>query len=291
MEYFVNAENTTYNHWQLELLVGSFNYNKLQDKLTVALSESDSLSNYNFTKNLFQHKKLSMHANVGQLREFPEINSLYCLAWAVENNQLSQPFAVLKPHMVIQQEPQLEFSSYPEVIFNPDHFFTFNNIIEHVGQFWEWFAKDREYYEKKWVPMGSIVIFNNIPSSFFARTISIAETLAVRQLMNGRKIWSKTIELALAINLSDYFSKITIRGQYSLSTNMLGNSNNPFIDFEHGLPPVFNKSMFKFSPPNYSSFGDPFEILAQHEPTPAAHFISILAKENLKSRNFDLQDN
>ena len=42
MNYFVNSENHPYYHWQLELLIESFKYNKCEESLLITVAENDN---------------------------------------------------------------------------------------------------------------------------------------------------------------------------------------------------------------------------------------------------------
>lgn len=198
---------------------------------------------------------------------------------------LKQPFCSISSDVVLYHPLAISsFTGNSEIIFDPDPFFTIEMAQETVGPFWEWMNKPKSDYETRWVPIGPIMIFNHVPLMIFQRTIMLAETLALHQLLADKPIWKHTNKLAWAINLADYVGQIQLRGDYTLAMNMLSGGDSPFIHYKHGLPPVFNKTMFQYSPPNFASFGDPFEVLAAHSPTPASHFISQLAQSNLAAR-------
>lgn len=285
MEYFVSTENTPYYHWQLELLIESFNHHKIESQLLVALAESDAPIRADFCRNLFNHKRLYGHQNIGEIRGFNALNSFYSLMWSLEFNNLKQPLAIISSDVVLQNPLQINFNdNIPEVVFSPDPFFTIEKAEEEVGPFWEWVDRSKADYETKWATLGAVLVFNKTPFVVFQRAMFLAEKLALQQLVAGRPIWKHTDRLAWVMNLADFVGQIQIRGEYWLTTTMLGGSNTPFIHYEHGLPPVFNKTMFQYSPPNFVSLGDPFQILAANSPTPASHFISQLAQSSLAAR-------
>lgn len=285
MEYFVSAENTPYYHWQLELLIESFKYHKYENQLLVGLASVNAPANKAFCRNLYTHKKVFAHRNIGEARGYSGLNRTYSLSWAVEFKILSQPFAYIASDVVLRHPLNFPLvGTVPEIVFDPDPFFTVATIKEEVGPFWEWFDKPKSYYETKWIPLGPIMVFNQIPPTLFQRTCFLAELIALQQLLAGKPIWKHTDKLAWVVNLADYVGQIQLRGDYTLASNMLGGDDAPFINYEHGLPPVFNKTMFQYMPPNYVSFGDPFEVLSAHAPSPAAHFISQLAQSSLAAR-------
>jgi hypothetical protein len=283
MEYLVSAENTLYHHWQLELLIESFKFHNSDNDLLVCLSEENTTINPHFYRNISKHKRIECHENIGKAREYSRLNWLYNLYWAVRYEWIKQPFAYIPVDVVLKNKPNIQFSIFSEIMFCPELFFTQILAEESVPGFWEITNKTKSDYDQ-WIPIGPVIIFNNIPKEFFQRTIVLAEKLALKQIMENKPIWEHTDRLALAMNLMDFSKQIKMIGDYSLTMNMLDNGNSPFVHYEHGLPPVFNKCMFKFSPPNYVSFGDPFEVLAQHSPTKSSHFVSELAKRSIEAR-------
>ena len=284
MDYLVNAENTPYYHWQLELLIESFKRHNCEENLFICLAETDENINPMFWKNIPEHKRIQGHENIGKIRGYNALNNLYALMWANQFNWVKQPFVHIPADVVLNKQLNIQFSEYPEIIFAPSPFFTIDAAEEVVGPFWELFDKEKSFYEKSWVPMGPIAVFSNIPAYVFERTTILAEKLALHQLLDGKEIWEHTDKIAWAINLADFIGQIKLTGNYSMTMTMLNDGDAPFIHYEHGLPPVFNKTMFQYSTPNFVSFGDPYEILSQHSPTQSAHFISQLAKTLLEAR-------
>jgi hypothetical protein len=285
MEYLVSAENTPYQQWQLELLIESFKHHNCEKDLLVCLSESDTPIHPSYWRNISDHKRIQGHENIGKTRGYKGLNALYDLSWAVQNKWITQPFAFIPTDVVLKEKLNVGLQSeYPEIVFNPSPFFTLESAEEAVGPFWEVTNKNKADYESVWVPLGPIIIFNKIPEDLFSRAIILAERLALKQLLRNQQIWEHTAKLAWAMNLSDFVSNLLLRGDYKLTMNMLESGNSPFIHYEHGLPPVFNKVMFQYPEPDFISFGDPFEILAANSPTRNAHFISELAKKSLAAR-------
>jgi hypothetical protein len=285
MDYFVSADNAPHHQWQMELLIESFRRHKLEDKLCVGLAESPAPANANFCRNLYEHKRLLAHENIGGVRGYSPLNGLYSVMWAQQYNHVTQPLVVLERDLVLFRPPELLVGGYPEITFAPWPFFTPESAAEAVGPFWEWLGHRKEDYTLRWLPVGSVMVFANVPVFVFERTIVLAELLAVQQLVHGREtIWEHTDKLAWAVNLADFVGQIMIRGDYSLTMPVLAGGDSPFIDYETGLPPTFHKSMFAYPPPSYVAFGDPFEILADSAISPNAHFLADLARANLDSR-------
>jgi hypothetical protein len=284
MEYFVSVENTLYYHWQMELMIESFKVQNCQKDLLIGLAEEQTPIYEHFWRNMQEHPRIYGHANIGKTRGFEPLNRVYSLSWAVKYGLIKQPFAYIQSDLVLKNPLDISFDDYSQIVFCPNAFFTIDSAEENAGDIWSWMGKSKSEYDKKWIPVGSVIVFNNIPTEVFDRTVTLCEMLALHQLEKNNQIWKYTDRLAWAINLSDFSDKVVIKGDYTLTGNMLGSDNSPFIDYEHGLPPVFNKSMYSFSPPSYASFGDPFLALAENAPTPNAHYISELAKINLRNR-------
>jgi hypothetical protein len=287
MNYIVSAENTPYYHWQLELLIESFKQHNLQDDLLVCLSGEKIAVHPMYTRNTTNHKRIKIKENIGKKRGYSHLNTLYDLYWAVSQNWINQPFIQIPASSVLYHLPKIEFSTkYPEIIYSPTAFFRFENAEENVGPFWEILGKPKEYYQEYWIPLGNFIVWNQIPKELFLKSIIIAEKLALFQILSNKPIWDQTAKLAIASIISEEKEFICLKRDENLSINMLDFKNAPFIDYEHGMPPVFNKKLFKFDPPKYISLGEPFTALKENPSTPPAYFMSELAITSLKANNF-----
>jgi hypothetical protein len=283
MDYFVSIENTPYYHWQIELLIESFKHQGCQDKLFVAVAEGRT-HEFNLTRNLYSHPRVYQHENIGQIRGYAPLNALGALAFSIRNGILKQPLAIIPPDVVLYREANMSFEGFPEVVFYPDPFFTLEIAEEEIGPFWEWLGKSRKDFESGWVPLGSLMIFANIPTELFYEAIRLTELLATHQLLAEKTISDKTHILAWIILLMRFSSRIRVFGDYMLAMPLLGSGDSPFISYKHGMPPAFNKSMFLYAPPHYSSFGNPFNVLATNYPSPNAYYLSQLARKHLDSK-------
>ena len=288
MEYFVSTENSPYNNWQLELLIESFKHHNCEkDLLAIVAEEKNEFKPYPYY-NIENHKKLYVRSNIGKEHGYEPLNALYGIIWAIENNQIQQPFIHI-PIDVILSNPKYDYnfeSNYSEIVFKPNPFLTIEEVEKNVGPIWSCLINSKEYYEENWVPVGPIMAFNNCQKEVFYRTISLIQILAVEQIVHKNKIWKHTDKLAWAINLADLNEKIVLKEDYSLSTSLLSfDTKTAFIDFEYGIPPIFNKKMFQYLPPEYISFGNPYEVLKDAGSTPNAYLLSELANKILKSHD------
>jgi hypothetical protein len=282
MNYLVSAENTPYYHWQIELLIESFKYHSCEKELLVCLSGEKAQGHPMYTRNILNHENIKIKENIGEKRGLPKLNILYDLYWSTERNWINQPFIQIPASSALYQPPQLEFSGkYPEIIYSPTSFFTFEEAEENINNFWEIAGKPKDYYQKYWIPLGNFIAFNQIPKELFLKSIITAEKLALNQILNNQKIWKKTAKLALACTISEQKDFIYLSRKENLSVNMLDFKKAPFIDYQHGMPPIFNKKLFQFKPPEFFSFGEPLSILKENPSTPTAQFLSNLAKNLL----------
>jgi hypothetical protein len=212
MEYFVSAENTPYYQWQLELLIESFKQKGLENNLVIGLAHSDQPAQADFCRNLYSHKRIFPHENIGKVRGYPRMNGLYSLHWAVLYGIIKQPFVYIEADMVLNKPMNItpKPNNICHLIFCPDPFFTEDFAEENMGNFKHLLNKAKTDYQGRWPQIGSIIYFNNTPPELFSRAIMYAEILAYKQIRKGRQIWSKTDRAAWAINLSDCLGSIII---------------------------------------------------------------------------------
>lgn len=285
MHFFVSAENTAYYQWQFELLIESFVENRQQNNLLIMVAETDD-PGYRPAFNLPQHPNKYAHSNIGVKKGFKKLNQLYSLLYALENKLIPETYTILEPHIALAQPG---FDPFEEdrpraCIFAPDPFFTFDAAEKFVGEFWKIMPNTKDYYQRNWVPLGNVISIKEIPTDFVRRTIYLAETLILQQILEKKPVWEDSVKLAWALNLSDVVDQVYILGTYGITSTLIDTAQTPFVDYEHGMPPVFNKSMFTYPPPDRLSFGDPIETLSTLIQTSNSHYLSKLANKILEKR-------
>ena len=284
MQYLVVAENTQYYHWQLSLLIESFKKHNLQNDLCIFLVDSNEKTNERFSKNLIEHQNKKIFENIGKTRGFDKLNKLYGMLWAIESNKIKQPFALIPADVILEKPINLDLHEYPEIYFNPDKDFNFNYVKNSVPNLLEILNRENKKIENYWISIGPVIVFNNMPIDFFRMFVVKAEILALKQLIYNQKIFEKTDRIALSINIFDFMNKGAIKEDYNLTKSMLEYNETSFIHYEHGMPPVFNKSMFRYDPPDYASFGDPYEAILENPATPSAYLMSELVKNIIEKK-------
>lgn len=282
MNYLVSLENQAEYQWQIELLLESFKIHNLSNDLLLTVTKSDLPSSALFCRNLSQHKRVVGFENIGELRGYPKLNKYYNLMWSQMAKLIQQPFLVTDPDVVLRNPVNYSFTSYPQFIFSPDLEFNFDLVVSNIGNFWEWIEKDKDLFLKNWIPLGGISIFSNIPLEFFVLVVERIEFLAIKQLMEKKKIWEHTDKLGLISVLLENLQNINCKGDYNLSSPVFGSEAN-FISYEKGIPPTFHKCMFTYKDDMFS-FGDPIEILSKTFPSPNASYLAGIAEGCVKNR-------
>ena len=283
MHYLVSFENQPEYQWQIELLLESFKKHNLSHDLLLSVVKSDLPSNPLFCRNLSNHEKTIGFDNIGKLRGYDKLNKYYNLMWTQMAGVINQPVMLIDTDVVLKNPVQYIFDLFPQFIFSPDLDFNFDLVASSVGNFWEWLDKDKEFFVKNWIPLGSASIFSYIPFHVFFQIIERIEFLAVKQLLEKKPIWEHTDKLGLISVMLDNLNNINCKGEYSLVSPVFGSDAN-FVSYEKGIPPTFHKFMFKFSDEMFISFGDPIDILSKTFPSPNASYLAEIADICVKAR-------
>lgn len=285
MHYFVSVNLKAYHDWQLELLLESFINNQSMNKLFVGISKG-SCHRYSHINHANSLKNGYIYENYGKEKGFEPLNELYQLNHLLMTGKMKSPYCIIKPHMVLRKpiESFIQTLDARAFIFVQDPFFTFNKAVKSCGEFWKCLDRSKEEYEKNWFNLGNVYVLSGFPDWFVQKIIKIAETLIVDQIIKRKKVWSETIRLAWVMAIIDSIKDLELVPNFGLSAIMNDGTDSVFIDYEHGLPPDFSNSMFKFPPPKFISFGDPIEKISTCISTPNAHYMSKIATNILKRR-------
>lgn len=286
MDYFVNIEDTPYDHWQLELLIESFKILNLEDKLLVAVTSSTQNPIEEFLYNFRQHKRVINYPNIGAARGYNQLNRYYCLSACLEQGLLTQPFTLLEPDMILNI-PIQEYSQ--NIVLQLDPFFN----LEYINSQFD-ITKYLEIIKNpiKWIELGSTMVFKDVPISFFKSLPSLIEELAIKQIELSGKIFEDTDKIAMTINLM-MSHNLSINCVYDLEVPLVGHEiNRNIIHYEHGLPPFFNKKMFQFKSPINFAMGtyNPILAIGKETSTPATLVVSGITNE-YAAKVFKLEDN
>ena len=288
MKYFVSLEKDAYHDWQAELLIESFNNIALIDDLYMTTNVTEK-NRYPHLLNLLKHKNLFTFDDVGEMKGFRPINELYQLTTLIMDKAVSFPLVVMKPHVIMKEkiEKIVEINEARAFVYGVDPYFTFDNATKNCENFWECCEQEESYYKENWFNLGSVFLMIGLPDWIVNKVIKVAESLIIKQISDKKPVWKDTCKLAWIISMCDLKKHIEIIYDQTLSSIMNDGKNTVFIDYEHGLPPDFNKLMFKYEPPACLSFGDPIENMSNLISTPNAHFISKLALLMLRKRKLN----
>ncbi len=264
MNYLVSAENTCYQHWQLELLIESFKLKGLQDRLLIGLAHNDEDKYLDYTVNL-KHANAFIHENFGQSLDLIEANRPYAVYAAQLQGLLKQPFALISPDMVMIEpvKPGKE-----QITFQINPAFTSAGVDEQFHDL----AKVKEI-EPFWFPVGAVMVFNDVPLDFFLRVIQWCQLLG----KNEKAAW--------ALTFFEYYGHMTYEGTHGYEVSLLDYvPRHNFIHYKHGMPPYFNKYLYRYRPPEVLSMGDPFEDILQNNPTPVSNIMQDVVRSYCKKR-------
>jgi hypothetical protein len=214
MNYYVSIENTYYHHWQLELLIESFKYHNIQDKLFVGIAEGDGLFDKDYLKNLQSHPNKMCHENYGDEIGRKDVN-LYCsLLSALEFSFLAPPVTLIHADMVLVKPLE---TPKDDIIFSVDD--SFDHLRTEVEEYTNIPA---------WLPVGGVLTFNKDP-------IPLLNTIIARSQQ------VKHIKSAVMLGLYEHIYDNEVDG-LPIETNLLHNEvESNFIHYNKGVPPHFSK--------------------------------------------------
>jgi hypothetical protein len=205
-----------------------------------------------------------MHENVGRKNKYLPLNKAYALVVAHEQNLLKSPFAVIHPDMVLMNpldEPQTN------ITFQTDS--SVGTLVEKIKPLLEDFAKVNKFDVKllpETIPLGSTMIFKDVPADFFRRVYS-RMNLLVQENSDAdwdlaKAAWMMTMyeNVATLKYTSAWFECRLIDNEYPAN----------LVHYRLGLPPAFSK---KYYSDNISFDNDPHDMLLAHSPTSSTEFI------------------
>ena len=285
MEYFVSAEDTSYHHWQLELLIESFKLHGIQDKLVIAVASNNEEKLIDFTANLRVAQRMFVHDNIGRKRGYLPLNRPYGLFAAVSQGLVKLPVTLIDPDMILVVPPpdpteNIQFQLNPS--FTSDYVMAnqcpARKHIQNLLKLKEIEDADINY----WIPLGSVMTFNNVPQEFFSRVVEWTETLEYERKRETNVNWWHTEKAAWVMTLLEYHGHLTYRGRHDMEMTLLDNNKtNHFIHYTHGLPPVFSKHMYRFQPPQAFSMGNLFDVLLENNPTTCTNYLQHIVRSYL----------
>lgn len=288
MQYFVSVENTSYFYWQLELLIESFAMQGLQDSLVVAVAENDSQKVGGFSANIVRHRNKFVHPNDGRRLGYLPINRVAAIQYALANDLLDFPFALVHADMVMRK-PLEEFDDdVPSITVNnfddagPDERAVKKEIASDLTRL----AEIREVKEED-VPtlpfFSAPIVFNkafkSISNVFFAR---LQENLLTMIYRKGGDFPCE--KASWELTLAESFQHCVISGKFMSSSLMLDSDAANFIHYRSGILPVFHKNFYKYDGGSFLVGQGPFETLMEHNPTVNTDYVQRVIKSYADTR-------
>lgn len=246
MNYYVSIENTYYHHWQVELLIESFKYHNLQNKLFIGVSEGDGLFDKDYLKNIQSHPQILLHENYGEEIGRKDVNPYCSLFSALQSGFVTLPVTLLHVDMVLAK-PLNSFQE--DIVFSVDDSFDYLQVEV---------AKYADI--SNWLPVGGVLVFNKDP-------IPLLETIIARSQQ------VKDIRTAVLLGLYEHINNYSITGM-PIETNLLHNEvESNFIHYNKGVPPDFSKRHYNVG----SILGNPkgpFPALSEMNSTTNLRYIN-----------------
>jgi len=265
MDYFVSIENTSYHHWQIELLIESFKMHGLEDKLVITIAENNDPKYRDFISNLRSHKRKFLHPNFGK-----NLNLLQGLRAVCEAGSISEPCVILHPDMVMNSPIQdaddcsAFFAEGIEDLEVLDKIKPFRKDLVENNGFTPDAADDN-------IPLGNILCIRHDLDKFCFRAIYRTKQLEEKYGPN----WNVT-KGALILALIDFYCdeyNFRYRTQF-LESTLLHDVPANFIHYQHGMPPEFSKIHYKFDKPDSLYMdADPYLPLLVNNPTECTDYV------------------
>jgi len=248
MDYLVSIERTAYFHWQIELLIESFRHHNLQDSLVIAIADGDDPFEC-YLPNFYQHERKFLHANNLACKN---ANKFHAISAALQNKLIQQPFVLIHPDMILMKP--LDFVSSANILFHDENYPPIPEIAPHIQEI----AKLKGVEELPWLSVGGVMRFQDVPVEFFDQALQNCLKLKIEfpeHHFVERAAWILTIY--------EWLGALTCEANVFEITLMNHDVESNFIHYKYGIPPMFNKHMFRFDG-SISTGTDPYDVLLQN---------------------------
>lgn len=266
MQYFVSIENTSYFHWQIELLIESFLAYGLEDNLIIGVAESKTPRLAEFSKNIVNHKSLFLHQNEGENRGYKPFNRIYSLIQALKNGMLKSPFVLMHSDMVLVKPiPEKQ----AKVVF---HHVSDGKVAASAKPYAEQLAKEGNISMDKLpqlIPFNGPIIIQDGAEELVWRVKDRTEMLLKAE---GPTFPCEKVGWSLAFY--EMLPTLSFAGEY-LECGLLDIPEKlpPIIHYKSGILPHFHKRHFTFEKLNFSTKSNPLEMLLEYNPTPTTNYV------------------
>jgi hypothetical protein len=291
MQYFVNVENTSYFYWQLELLIESMLIQgvQVQDNLVIAFSENDCPKIKDYSKNIVKYGIKTFFPNIGRQTEHLQANRIYTLQRLVKEGILKPPFTVLHSDMIMKNPIDSYNKPFDFVVNNYDisnedveKYFDDENNQKNIMKENETIDNVSIFKElKSYAP----IIFNESLDPEFLEKFLTKLVLNVRSLIESKGPEFPCEKVAWKKTFLEAVGHYTATGETLACDLLQPDVDVPFIHYNRGIPPVFNKLFFKFEKPSLYYDG-PFENLLQQNISETTNFVHQVIKSYIKRARY-----
>lgn len=285
MQYFVSVENTSYFYWQLELLIESMLMHNLQDNLVIAFSENTDPKIKEYSKNIVKYGIKTFFPNIGRQTGCFQSNRIYTLQRLVKEKVLKLPFTVIHSDMIMR---------HPIDSYNQPFDFVINNYDITNDEVENYFNDEQNQKEImksnpsiedvsifKELKSSAPIIFNESIDPDFLDKFLTKLVINVKDLIETKGIEFPCEKIAWKLTFLESLGHYSAAGETLTCDLTQSNVDSPFIHYNRGIPPVFNKLFFKFEKPSLYYDG-PFENLLQQNISETMNFVHQVIRSYMK---------
>lgn len=267
MQYFLSIENTSYHHWQTELLIESFKYHGIEDQLHIAIANYTNPVIPDYKKNIIAHKNKYVHIPISR-----KMNRICSLLWLLSEGILKQPFVVIHADMVLAC-PVAPFEERFVFCENHENDLLLNALASYLKPVFK--EQDRMGY--LWMPFGDVLGFNDMPIQFFEQAQQWLAYFNKKQ--DNFNIERAAWHLTLANNKPTKARCLPLE-QTMMDSNIKAN----FIHYKKGILPMFHKKYYIFNENDnfMPTEQDPFDAIYKNTINGPTDFMKTLV-ENYRS--------
>lgn len=277
MDYLVVAPNTPFFQWQIALLVQSFRHHKAEENLAVLLvnGQKDPVMS-SFCEHFVNHPRVRVVRLVCD--PDPDVIRCHGTAYAVKSGFVGSTFVSMPAYSVLRRplpapKANLTFSYQPDFTFQ--HVDSFGLCSKSITR--------RLNDQRRWLPVGDVFVFDNMPPMFFDRIINRGQLLAFdskrKLLREGNEYFPKNLfRAAMAMSTIESYNDITIDTGGKLECSMIDHDLQAnVINYCHGSPPDFSRFYYPMTAGSIAFSDHPYRAILKSQDTHASGYLKAVA--------------
>lgn len=272
MDYLVVAPHTPFYHWQISLLLQSFRGHGMEENLVILLLSDSSPQHSTFYNSFGNHSRL--HIMRFACDQHPEILRANGIRHAVNAGLVTSPFVFIPPWCLLRSpmaRPQANITFSFSADFDFPRLDTFGISSDAIQR--------RMHNQRRWLPTGEIVAFDEVGDDFFNKVVSHAELLAFDSIRDGLKKGEEDYPRALC-RAGIAFTALESSQRYTFDTTRHlectlkeHDANANFINYFYGYPPSFSRCFYPGSGDQLMAYGSPFQGMLDLPANHATNFL------------------